>query len=235
MCAWVWGSEAPASRRSLTITWTYAASSACVRMRSRQTPTAALTCSTSRSASDGTGSGALMTTSWRPLAGVAVKRSFLANGGGAVLSGSSAGYRFGTTRTCQPGVSGSLPFGRTAYTSGGVCASWPSRKGSVAGSIGGHGSADRPPPGRVARSGVTIDFRPLNGSTRTSGMRPQGRRRCGAGSPQRLLHHEVLDAGVQEALAIGGVAGALVEGERARLGGEREAARAAVAGLRLGE
>ena len=58
------GSEAPASRRSLTIRCTYAAPS-CARIRARQASTAAATCSAASSASEATGSGALTITSWR--------------------------------------------------------------------------------------------------------------------------------------------------------------------------
>src|SRR4051812_13668509 len=48
-----------------------------------------------------------------------------------------------------------------------------------------------------------------------------------------LLHHLVLDAGVEEALAVGRVAGALVERQRVGLGGERDAASAERRGPRL--
>src|SRR4051812_6836659 len=56
-----------------------------------------------------------------------------------------------------------------AYTSGGVRSSWPSRNGSVAGSIGGGGSSSNPAPGRDARAAAMIDLYPVRGSTRTSG------------------------------------------------------------------
>src|SRR5438128_1098435 len=69
------------------------------------------------------------------------------------------------------------------------------------------GSAhDRPPPGRPARSPAMIVRSPESGSTRTSG--------------KRLLHRQVLDAGVEEDLTPGAVAGALVEPQRRRLRGQ---------------
>src|SRR4051812_11295271 len=150
--------------------WTCAApASAWWRIRRRHMSIAVATWSASRSASDVTGCGALTTTSWAPRAGSAVKSSGRASGAGVGPSGVRAGKRFGTTRTVQPGVSGGPPPGRTASSSGGVRSSWPSRKGSVAGSIGSGGVARGPPPGRVARSPATIARSPVSGSTRTSG------------------------------------------------------------------
>ena len=61
-----------------------------------------------------TGSGALTITSWAPCAGPAQNRSGLASGSDGSVSSLSAGYRLGTTRTVQPGVSGAPPFGRRA-------------------------------------------------------------------------------------------------------------------------
>ena len=56
-----------------------------------------------------------MITSCAPRAGPAQNRSGFALGSGpGSESLLSAGYRFGTTRTSQPGESGSPPFGRTA-------------------------------------------------------------------------------------------------------------------------
>ncbi len=68
------GSEAPASRRSLTITCTYAAL-AWARIRCRHASIAACTCSTGSAPSVTTGCGALTTTSCSPIAGMAVNRS----------------------------------------------------------------------------------------------------------------------------------------------------------------
>ena len=129
-CACVCGSEAPASLRSLTIRWRQAAP-AWKRIRSRQASSATATCSGSRSARETTGCGALTITSWAPVAAWAVNRSGLACAlGRPRRRGRARGRGSGTTRTCQPGVSGCEPFGRTAYTSGGVRSSWPSRNGS---------------------------------------------------------------------------------------------------------
>ena len=108
-------------------------------MRSRHASMATASCAGSSSLSELTASGALMITSWWPAAAWAVKRSGLASGSGSTASWISAGYRFGTARTVQPGVSGGPPFGRTAYTSGGVWSSWPGANGSRSRSIGGHG------------------------------------------------------------------------------------------------
>src|SRR5438445_9185791 len=103
-------------------------------MRSRHTSIAAETSSTVNALSEMTDRGELTITSCAPTAGVDQNRSRLALAPGfgagspaAVVSAErsgiealSAGYRFGTTRTLQPGVFGPPPFGRTAYTSGGV-------------------------------------------------------------------------------------------------------------------
>ena len=97
----------------MTIRCTQAASR-WARIRSRQTSTAAATSSTSSSHSEMTGLGVLTITSWPPIAGPDQNRSGLAWRGGGSESGLSAGYRFGTTRTVQPGPLGSPPPGRTA-------------------------------------------------------------------------------------------------------------------------
>src|SRR3954468_13669831 len=86
----------------------------------------------------------------------------------------SAGYRFGTTRTVQPGLSRSPPEGRRANSSGGVLSSCPSRNGSRSGSSGGRGSARSSPPGRPARSPATTVRSPVSGSSRSSGTRVPG-------------------------------------------------------------
>jgi hypothetical protein len=86
----VCGSEAPASRRSLTSTCTYAAS-ACARIRSRQTFIAVATCSAGSSASVVTDCGALTITSWSPRAGRTLKRPGSASGSDSGASGVSAG------------------------------------------------------------------------------------------------------------------------------------------------
>ena len=77
----MWGSEAPASRPSFTITCTYAASS-CSRMRSRHTDMAVSTSSGSRSASDHTGFGEFTISSWAPLRGPGGEQLGLAAPGG---------------------------------------------------------------------------------------------------------------------------------------------------------
>src|SRR4051794_36873182 len=190
-------------------------------MRSRQTSIAVASCSAGSSSSVLTGCGPLTMTSWSPRAALAVNRSRLASGGGSGASGESAGYRFGTTRTVQPGVSGAPPPGRTANTSGGVRSSWPSAKGSFSGSMGGAGSARRPPPGRVARSEATIARRPVSGSTRTSG--------------KRLLHRDVLDSRLDEVGAAGPVAVVSVEVDGVGLGVEDHAPPAARPRLLFGD
>src|SRR5579864_1995612 len=81
----------------------------------------------------------------------------------------SAGYLFGTTRTCQPGVSGAVPGRRIAAISGGVVASRPSQNGQLA-----DGAASGSPPlakslGRAARSLAMITQRRVMGSLRSSG------------------------------------------------------------------
>ena len=58
-------------------------------------------------------------------------------------AGLSAGYRFGTTRTLQPGESGGPPSGRSAYSSGGVRSSCPRRTGRARASIGSAGAQRR--------------------------------------------------------------------------------------------
>ena len=106
-------------------------------------------------------------------AGPAQNRSGLASGGGGSESSLTAGYRLGTTRTVQPGVSGGPPFGLTANNSGGVRSSWPSAKGSSSGSMGSGarswGDSPGAPPGRRERSPATIVLAPLSGSVRISG------------------------------------------------------------------
>ncbi len=158
------GSDAPAWRRSLTISCTYAHCS-WKRIRSRHACIAVATCSTGSSASESTGCGPLMITSCAPVAGSEVNSSVRAAprapsrgsefaapaelltppgaASGASSSraapssaGASAGYRLGTTRTVQPGELGTPPPGLTAYSSGGVRSSWPSANGSRSGSIG---------------------------------------------------------------------------------------------------
>src|SRR4051812_322915 len=148
-------------------------------MRSRHTSIARSTCSTGSSASEPTGSGAFTITSCAPSAGRVAKRSTsprpACRGSSASPSpGPSAGYRFGTTRTVQPGPSGAPSEGRDANSSGGVRSSWPSRKGSRSGSTGGRCSARSSPPGRPARSPATIVRSPLSGSSRSSGTRVPG-------------------------------------------------------------
>src|SRR3954469_23562545 len=148
-------------------------------MRSRHPSIARSTCSTGSSASEVTGSGAFTITSCAPVAGRVAKRSTsprpACRGSSAGPSPApSAGYRFGTTRTVQPGVFAAPPDGRHAKTSGGVRSSWPSRKGSLVGSIGARGSARSSPPGRPARSPATIVRSPLSGSSRSSGTRVSG-------------------------------------------------------------
>src|SRR5579864_4534269 len=81
----------------------------------------------------------------------------------------SAGYLFGTTRTCQPGVSGAVPGRRIAAISGGVVPSRPSQNGQLA-----DDAASGSPPlakslGRAARSLAMITHRRVIGSLRSSG------------------------------------------------------------------
>ena len=83
----------------------------------------------------------------------------VADAPGSPTSSRTAAYRFGTTRTRQPGPFGGLPGGRYASTSGGVSASWPSQKGQA-------GPTAR---GRSARSGEIRTRRPVSGSDRHSG------------------------------------------------------------------
>src|SRR5947209_12756388 len=187
-------------------------------MRSRQTSTAVATFSAGNSDNDVTGSGALMMTSCAPLAEPAQNSSGLASRGGVDESWLSAGYRFGTTRTSHPGVSGAPPPGRTAYSSGGVRSSWPSAKGSASRSSAGAGSAESWPPGRPARSPAMIARCPVSGSIRTSG--------------KRLLHRDVLDPRLAKHRATRPVAGVLIE--RASVGLRMEHEPAGAGGPRLG-
>src|SRR3954447_10313678 len=113
----------------------------------------------------------------------------------------SAGYRFGTTRTFQPGVSGPAPLDLSAQTSGGVRSSLPSANGSFCGSIGGRSSIfELNAPGRAARSPAMIARSPVSGSMRSSG--------------KRLLHRQVGDALFEELLTLNLKAAALVERSR---------------------
>src|SRR5829696_6063744 len=160
-------------------------------MRVRQASIAVSSCSGASSASDATGSGVLTITSCAPSAGRAAKSSGSprprASGSAPAASapapapasppravarseGSSAGYRFGTARTRQPGPSGAPPSARSAHTSGGVRSSCPPRNGSDSGSSGGAGSTENMPPGRSARSPATIVRNPDSGSMRSSGI-----------------------------------------------------------------
>src|SRR3954454_6190262 len=121
--------------------------------------------------------------------------------GSSAASGSpapSAGYRFGTTRTSQPGESAAPPPGRSAHTSRGVRSSWPSANGSLSGSIGGRSSIfELNAPGRAARSPAMIARSPVSGSIRSSG--------------KGLLHRHVRDALFDELLTLNLEAAALVE------------------------
>ena len=104
---------------------------------------------------------------------------------GSAASGVSAGYRFGTTRTVQPGVSGSPPPAR--WTSGGVRSSWPSRNGSCSGSIGSGGVHRQPAAGALGavagddraqpRERVDADLRQVPSPSSCARCRRRGRRR----------------------------------------------------------
>src|SRR4051812_4615807 len=187
-------------------------------MRMRHASIAVSTSSGARSTSELTGFGELMTTSCAPTARRDTNRSGMprperigSSAAAASLSPcwrgvtpSSAGYRFGTTRTFQPGVSGAPLSGRSAHTSGGVWSSLPSANGSVSGSIGGRTSIfELNAPGRDARSPAMIARRPVSGSRRSSG--------------NWLLHRHVGDALVEELVAPDLEAAALVERPRRAL------------------
>ena len=79
----------------------------------------------------------------------------------------------------------------------------PRGTGRSRGRSAGSGSALRPPPGRVARS--RRDDRLQAGERVDADL---GHAAVAWSVSSRLLHHQVLDAGVHEALAVGGVAGA---------------------------
>src|SRR5436190_8164509 len=156
-------------------------------MRVRHASIAVSTSSGARSTSDETGFGELMITSCAPTAGFETNRSGMPRPeriGSSAASGApspSAGYRFGTTRTDQPGVSGAPPLRRSAQTSGGVRSSLPSANGSLSGSIGGRSWIfELNAPGRDARSPAMIARSPVTGSMRSSG--------------KNLLHRHVRDA-----------------------------------------
>ena len=76
------------------------------------------------------------------------------------------GYLFGTTRTRQPGVSGS-PGPRRA-TSGGVSCSLPSQNGQAGTEGGSSGASVRNVSGRTDRPGATITRAPVSRSSRSS-------------------------------------------------------------------
>src|SRR3954447_15630592 len=179
-------------------------------MRVRQASIAVSSSSGARSTRALTGFGELMITSCAPTAGRDMNSSGIPRPdciGSSTASGSplaSAGYRFGTTRTFQPGVSGPAPLDLSAQTSGGVRSSLPSANGSFSGSIGGRLSTfDANAPGRAARSPAMIARRPLSGSMRSSG--------------KVLLHRHVRDAFVHELLALHLEAAPLIERARRRL------------------
>src|SRR6516165_6699425 len=159
-------------------------------MRSRHTSIAVTTCSSGSSASAATGWGPLTMTSCAPVAGRALNSSELPlardvavssgrrasppseSPSGRRSAAASAGNRFGTTRTLQPGPLGSLFGERSAYSSGGVSRSLPSAKGSSAGAIGAGRRAAMDmcgsPPGRRERSPAMIVLCPLSGSILSS-------------------------------------------------------------------
>src|SRR3954447_3456475 len=179
-------------------------------MRVRHAPIAVSSSSGARSTGALTGFGELMITSCAPTAGRDTNSSGIPRPdriGSSTASGwplASAGYRFGTTRTFQPGVSGPAPLDLSAQTSGGVRSSLPSANGSFCGSIGGRSSTfEANAPGRAARSPAMIARRPLSGSMRSSG--------------KALLHRHVRDAFVHELLALHLEAAPLIERARRRL------------------
>src|SRR4051794_17296994 len=208
-------------------------------MRVRHASIAVSTSSGARSISALTGLGELMITSCPPTAGRETNRfgmprplrsgSSAAAESAARASGSvsasgrpSAGYRFGTTRTVHPGVSGAPPSGRSAHTSGGVRSSLPSANGSFSGSIGGRSSIlELNAPGRAARSPAMIARRPVSGSMRSSG--------------KALLHRHVGDALLDELLTANLIAAALVHGPGARLGVQADPRHSGRARLPLGQ
>ena len=121
-------SEAPEPAPTLAMSVTAAApASSCAATRRCHMPRTSARAPSPRSSSSAPWSGECTITSWRP---------------------ASAGYLLGTTRTRQPGPSGSPPAGRSASTSGGVIASLPAQKGQ------GGAAASRPAAsaGRVARA-----------------------------------------------------------------------------------
>src|SRR3954447_14949120 len=196
-------------------------------MRVRHASMAVSSSSGARSTSALTGFGELMITSCAPTAGRETNSSGMPRPdriGSSAGSGwplASAGYRFGTTRTFQPGVSGPPPSERSAQTSGGVRCSLPSANGSFSGSIGGRSSTfDANAPGRAARSPAMIARRPVSGSMRSSG--------------KALLHGHVRDAFVHELLAPHLEAASLVERACRRLRVQPDPLRAGRTALALG-
>ena len=85
------------------------------------------------------------------------------------------GYLFGTTRTCQPGASGSP--GPTRATSGGVSASLPSQNGQLSTRTGIGACCTRNVSGRSARAGARITRSPVSSSTSSSCTKGQARAR----------------------------------------------------------
>ncbi len=75
------------------------------------------------------------------------------------------GYLFGTTRSVQPGVSGSP--GPNRATSGGVSRSLPAQNGQVATLRGSGSECTRKVSGRSARAGARITRSPVSSSTRS--------------------------------------------------------------------
>src|SRR4051794_40517801 len=143
--------------------------------------------------------------------------------GSSAASGSpapSAGYRFGTTRTSQPGESAAPPPGRSAHTSGGVRSSLPSANGSFSGSIGGRSSIfELNAPGRAARSPAMMARSPVSGSIRSSG--------------KALLPRPVRNALFHELVPLNLEAAALVQRPRRGLRMQADALRARTARLVL--
>ncbi len=159
-CEWEWGSDAPAPAPSFIPASRYARPAAACQRRRR--PHIVTTSSASRGEASAKAvrcAGPWMTTSWPGI----------------------AGYLLGTTRTVQPGPSGSRPSAASTAISGGVWPSCPSQKGQVADSLT---RVVLPvAPGRPARPGATSTSAPFSGFRRRSRVMHPGR---GTGTGRRL-------------------------------------------------
>ena len=214
------GSDAPASRRSLTIRCTRRRR-AWARIRSRHTSTAAATCSARQLGQRASPArGALTITSCAPRAGRPVNRSGLASGCGR--SGASGRQRRVEVR--HDAHRPARRVGRAAVRAHRVDLG----RRAVLVALGervGRGvdrrrrvGASSPPPGRPARSPATIARRPVSGSTGPRHRAPRAGRGVRGASPSRCARSRPRGRSRPRVL----VAGLRVELARVRLGVEHD-------------